>query len=45
MAGSPGEWVWKFKLMLTQPPTELELELAEAELGKNYYCADRVYFL
>ena len=45
MGGLPGGRVLKLKLMLTQPPTELELELAEAELGKNYYCADRVYFL
>ena len=27
MGGLPGGWVLKLKLMLTQPPTELELEL------------------
>ena len=27
VGGLPGEWVLKLKLMLTQPSTELELEL------------------
>ena len=42
-----GGWVLKLKLMLTQPPTELELELglrlAIIEMSKSYIKSERIF--